>query len=136
MPEAGRCLGCLCPELVPCVLIDSCAPELGGFAAAYVPDVDEILIECFGASFTGLMHEHDHVIVRGGEVVDFQPERAAGEFHELCEEAHHSLVTLVVTSDRRPPTDMPFDVVGEWLQDRRDVASLEGLIAALQQLLI
>src|SRR5438874_13291193 len=78
---------CLCPELIPCVLIDSCAPELGGFAAAYVPNVDEILIEGLGASFTGLMHKHDNVIIGGGEVVDLQPERAAGEFHELCEAA-------------------------------------------------
>jgi len=73
----------------------------------------KFLIERFGASLAGLMHKRNHVTVGGREVMDLQPECAAGAFHELCEESNHSLVALVVTSYKRPPTDMPFDVVGE-----------------------
>ena len=71
------------PEIIPRILIGSRCPEFGGFAALYVLDVDEILIEGFGAPLTGLMQKHDHVIVRGGDVMDLRPEGACGEFHEF-----------------------------------------------------
>src|SRR5581483_1152014 len=124
------------PELVFGLLVALEFAEGDGLSILDLPDVDLGTGPPLGVALSGHGGEDDHAVGVRHDLVGVNAKRAAGERHALLQEMHHAFMALVLARQGAAPRDMPCDVVGENVEDGRDVTSSERLVATSDQLSI
>ena len=109
-------------------------PELGDLAVAVVADVRHRDLDRLAPAGGGQRGEHHGVLVVGEDVVDIQPECAAGFLRQAAEEAEYLIPAVIVAVERPTGLYVPDGVVGEQLGERRQVALGERFVASASAL--
>jgi hypothetical protein len=86
-------------------------PKLGQGAVPNVPHVDAGKLHDDAVALRRRLDERDHMLVRGGDVVDGRPERSSRERRNLGEVPAHLVAAAILPGDPRAARDAEYEVV-------------------------
>ncbi len=102
--------------------------ELDRYAITNLDAQGRWVVEALTVAPAAAGEEDDGVVVAGGDVLEFEGERAVGEHHHLREEGDDGIAAAVLTGELSAATrKAPNGVIGDGRLDGRGVAAIEGL---------
>jgi hypothetical protein len=128
--------GVLGEQLVGGVRVRPVLPHLGDLPITNVEDQRAVVFKRPARPLGVALVEADRMLVVGDDVVDLNPEVAAGQLHDLAEEAEHGVDASVIAGQLATARGVPDDVGMVQLPQGVHVPSAEGVVAPPDEVLV